>query len=136
MQSLANVWCYIMVIAKSSTPRPNNKERFEEFVGEIVQKFSDSYTYYCAVHQKRHPSDELAHNLQAIPLETQQFEFYLIINGHPMSWLTPVLDHLKKMMKKNLKLWGFNDACVKVVNEELAFSKDLIISYNERQPSK
>lgn len=126
----------LLIEAKSSTPRPNNKERFEKFVGEIVQKFSDSYTYYCAAHQKRHPSDELGHKLQTIPLEVQQFEFYLIINGHQRSWLPPVLDQLKKMMKKNLKLWGFNDACVKVVNEELAFSKGLIISYNEKQSSK
>ena len=126
----------LLIEAKSSTPRPNNKERFEEFVGKIVQKFSDSYTYYCASHQKRHPSDELAPNLQAIPLAAQQFEFYLIINDHKRDWLPPVLDQLKKMMQKNLKLWGFNDACVKVVNEELAFSKGLIISYNERRSSK
>jgi hypothetical protein len=30
-------------------------------------------------------------------------------------------------MKKALKLWGFDDACVKVLNEQGAMSKGLIV---------
>lgn len=116
-----------LIEAKSSTPRPQNKEQFVTFVGEIVQKFTDSYTYYTAAHQKRQQSDLVPPNLQSTPLARQNYEFCLIINGHLHEWLPPVLDQLKIMMKKTLKLWGFDDACVKVVNEQEALSKGLIV---------
>lgn len=48
----------------------------------------------------------------------------------------PVLEQLKQMMKKDLKLWGFNDACVKVVNEQGALNRGLIIGIEDRQSSK
>ncbi len=115
-----------LIEAKSSTPRPENVEQFLTFVGEIAQKFNDSYTYYNAAHQKRQQPDEVSHNQQSIPLARQNYEFCLIINGHPREWLSPVLDQLKKTMKKSLKLWGFDDACVKVLNEQGALSKGLI----------
>lgn len=116
-----------LIEAKSSSPRPQNSEQFVTFVGEIAQKFTDSYTYYNAAHQKRQHPDMVSLNLQAIPLARQDYEFCLIINGHKREWLAPVLDQLKIMMKKTLKLWGFDDACVKVVNEQGALSKGLIV---------
>lgn len=116
-----------LIEAKSSSPRPQNGEQFVTFVGEIAQKFTDSYTYYNAAHQKRQQPDLVAQNLQSIPLSRQNYEFCLIINGHQREWLPPVLDQLKIMMKKTLKLWGFDDACVKVVNEQGALGKGLIV---------
>ncbi len=116
-----------LIEAKSSTPHPQNAEQFMTFVGEIAQKFADSYTYYNATHQKRQQPDMLSQNLQSVPLGCQSYEFCLIINGHQREWLPPVLDKLKVMMKKSLKLWGFDDACVKVVNEQGALSKGLIV---------
>lgn len=116
-----------LIEAKSSTPHPQNAEQFMTFVGEIAQKFADSYTYYNATHQKRQQPDMLSQNLQSVPLGGQSYEFCLIINGHQREWLPPVLDKLKVMMKKSLKLWGFDDACVKVVNEQGALSKGLIV---------
>lgn len=116
-----------LIEAKSSTPRPQNKEQFVTFVGEIAQKFTDSYTYYNSAHQKRQQPDSVSLNLQSTPLARQNYEFCLIINGHPREWLSPVLEQLKIMMKKTLKLWGFDDACVKVVNEQGALSKGLIV---------
>jgi hypothetical protein len=64
---------------------------------------------------------------RVIPLARQNYEFCLIINGHKKEWLPPVLDQLKMTMKKALKLWGFDDACVKVLNEQGAMSKGLIV---------
>ena len=101
-----------LIEAKSSTPRPENAEQFLTFVGEIAQKCQQP--------------DEVSHNQQSIPFARQNYEFCLIINGHPREWLSPVLDQLKKTMKKSLKLWGFDDACVKVLNEQGALSKGLI----------
>lgn len=117
----------LLIEAKSSTPRPENEEQFATFVGEIAQKFNDSYTYYNSAHQKRQLPDEVSQNQQAIPLARQNYEFCLIINGYQRSWLPPVLDQLKRMMKRSLKLWGFDDACVKVVNEQSALNKGLIV---------
>ncbi len=116
-----------LIEAKNSTPQPQNEEQFVTFVGEIAQKFTDSYTYYNAAHQKRQQSDLLPRNLQSVPLARQNYEFCLIINGHQREWLPPVLDQLKVMMKKTLKLWGINDSCVKVVNEQGAFNMGLIV---------
>lgn len=118
-----------LIEAKSSSPQPQNVDSFQAFVGEITEKFSDSYTYYCAAHQKRQQSDTVPQNLQVMPLALQDYEFYLIIKGHRREWLPPVHDKLKVTMKKALKLWGFDDACVKVVNEQGAISKGLIVSY-------
>ena len=126
----------LLIEAKRSTPHPKNAKEFGDYLGEIVQKFRDSYTYYCAAHQKRHTPDVVARNLQLLPLSNQYFEFYLIINGHKREWLVPVLEQLKQMMKKDLKLWGFNDACVKVVNEQGALNRGLIIGIEDRQSSK
>ena len=116
-----------LIEAKSSSPRPQNSEKLATFVGEIAQKFTDSYTYYSATHQKRQQPDAVPQNLQSTPLARQNYEFCLIINGHPREWLYPVHDKLKMMMKKTLKLWGIDDACVKVVNEQGALSKGLIV---------
>ena len=55
--------------------------------------------------------------------------FCLMIFGHQTAWLPPVLDQLKKSMKKMLKLWGMNDAAVKVLNEHIALSKGLITNH-------
>ena len=117
-----------LIEAKSSSPKPQNAAQFEDFVGDIAQKFADTYTYYNAAHQKRQQPDILPQNLQSTPLARQNYEFCLIINGHQREWLYPVLDQLKIMMKKSLKLWGFDDACVKVINEHGALSKGLIVN--------
>lgn len=116
-----------LIEAKSSTPRPENAEQFVTYVDEIAQKFNDSYTYYNSAYQKRQLPDEVSQNQQSIPLACQNYEFCLIINGHRREWLLPVLDQLKRTMKKSLKLWGFDDSCVKVVNEQDALGKGLVV---------
>jgi hypothetical protein len=116
-----------LIEAKSSSPQPQNASTFLSFAEDIAQKFTDSYTYYSAVHQKRQQPDLVPQSLQSIPLARQNYEFCLIINGHKKEWLPPVLDQLKMTMKKTLKLWGFDDACVKVLNEQGAMSKGLIV---------
>jgi hypothetical protein len=116
-----------LIEAKSSSPRPANAGEFATFVDEIAQKFNDSYTYYNAAHQKRQQPDEVSQSQESIPLARQRYEFCLIINGHQREWLLPMLDQLKSTMKKSLKLWGVDDACVKVVNEQGALGKGLIV---------
>ena len=116
-----------LIEAKSSSPQPQNADSFLTFAEDIAQKFTDSYTYYCAAHQKRQQPDFVPQGLQSTPLARQDYEFYLIINGHKKEWLPSVLDQLKMTMKKALKLWGFDDACVKVLNEQGALSKGLIV---------
>lgn len=116
-----------LIEAKSSSPQPQNAGSFLLFAEDIALKFTDSYSYYCAVHQKRQQPDFVPQGLQSTPLARQDYEFYLIINGHKKEWLPPVLDQLKMTMKKALKLWGFDDACVKVLNEQGALSKGLIV---------
>lgn len=120
----------VLIEAKSSSPRlegdGSGNERLVKFVGEIAEKFHDSLTYYHAAHQKRQQPDMLPANLQSVALDRHDYVFCLIINGHEKSWCVPVQEKLKVTMKKMLKLWGLNDACVKVMNEGTALSKGLI----------
>lgn len=60
------------------------------------------------------------------------YEFCLNTLVHQTKWLPPILDQMKKHMKKMLKLWGLCDASVKIYNEQIAISKGLIVSYNNK----
>ena len=120
----------VLIEAKSSSPRPETNDMklsaLENYANRIAVKFSDSLTYYTATYLKHQLPDLLPPNIQAVPLAKQEYEFCLIIYGHRKSWLPPVLDQLKKSMKKTLKLWGLSDASVKVMNEQIALSRGLI----------
>ena len=123
----------MLIEAKSSFPQPqkngDDNSDFKNFAESIACKFSDSLVYYTATYLKRHLPDTLPVNLQAIPLSKHDYEFCLIIFGHKKDWLPPVLDQMKKSMKKMLKLWGIKDSSVKVINEHMALSKGMITGY-------
>lgn len=112
--------------AKKSSPRVDNRERFGEFIADICTKFTDSFAFYCAVHLRRHKGESLPQAMQSVALQKSQFEFYLVINGHNVAWMPPVMESLKREMKKMLKIWGIRDSSVKVINEQIALRQGLI----------
>jgi len=53
----------------------------------------------------------------------------LVICGHKIEWLPPLMDALKSRLRHTLKLWNISDAAVKVMNERMALDKKIIVSY-------
>ena len=47
-------------------------------------------------------------------------------NGHNVAWLSPIMEGLRREMKKMLKIWGIRDSSVKVINEQIALRLGLI----------
>ena len=119
----------VFVEAKLSSPSPVSKENFGEFTEEITRKFQDSLTFFNSVQQKRQGQEALPDGLKGATLKDTDYEFVLIVKGHPRNWLQPLLDQIKKCMKRSLKLWGINDASVKVMNEVIARDRGIVATY-------
>lgn len=108
-----------LIEAKSSAPRPGNKNDFDKFINDIAQKFRDTMTFYNAV-MLRHDGENVGNNLKAIDLRNADYQLFLIIHGHKEEWLPPVMDALKSKVRHLLKVWRIKDTSVKVINETIA----------------
>ena len=109
-----------LVEAKSSSPRQDNSpERFREYIGEITEKFSASILLFNAS-LLRHREEPMGENLRKEDLKKANYKFFLIISGHKKEWLPPILNALKREMRKTLKIWNIDDVAVKVINAERA----------------
>ena len=117
----------VFVEAKSSSPRKQNADRFEEYINDIADKFVHSLTFYNAV-RLRHPHEPLPLNIRKVDLQKAHYSFILVIHGHQMAWLPPLMDALKGKMRDVLRLWSISDADVKVVNDETALASHLIVA--------
>lgn len=118
--------CFIE--AKSSSPTPKSKENFDNFIGEIVQKFEDSILLYNAVKMKRHgeeASSEIPLNLNTVD-ENIRYRLYLVIHGHEREWMTPIQDELRNRLRHILKVWNIKDIDVQAINHDDAYDKGLI----------
>ena len=120
-----------LIEAKQSSPRPENQAKLMGFIEEIALKFSDSFSFYHAVHLQRHKDELLPTKLKKLSLCKSNFSFYLIIRGHRIEWLPPLQDLLRKRMKKMLKIWGVDDSNVKVINDDFARKRGLIAKGKE-----
>ncbi len=117
--------------AKSSSPRPNGKVRFNEFVAEITKKFADSLSVYHAV-LARHDDEPVPEGLRSINMRDADYQLYLIVYGHQPEWLVPLSDALKSQLRHVLKVWNVKDVAVKVINEKIAKQKGLISDFEHK----
>ena len=108
--------------AKSSSPK-NTGPRFEEFIGEIKQKFEDSLALY---HQIKAGTcgeaalKRLPINLLLTNVASDKYVVYLIIHGHREDWLSELSDALKDALRDVVRRWKMKDSNVKVLNDALA----------------
>ena len=109
----------LFVEAKSSSPQPKaeNKERFDEFIDEISDKFIHSFNMYLTSVLKRNLVDKIPDKLLNIELETAKFKFILIIKGHKIEWLQPLKDAFDRIMIDYNKIWK---SSVIIMNDEIA----------------
>lgn len=122
----------LLIEAKSSSPRPENKIKFDEFIDEISQKFIDTLLLFNALSIGRHGEAErnnLPTNIQQIPLANVQYAMYLIVHGNEIEWMEPILAALKLKLKHCLKSWNIQDINVYAINHETAKTKGLIKEY-------
>ena len=120
---------YISIIeAKTSSPRPANRDDFDKYIGEIKSKLSNSLHLFIAYHSNRHSSgfNELPNQFKVLPLEKIDFELVLVIRTIEDAWLRPVLDDLRPALKPLTKIWNISPTAIKVFNEAEARKHHLV----------
>ena len=118
----------LFIEAKSSTPRPQTEDKFVKFIGEITDKFAHSLTFYHAA-ILRHGGENMPKNLKEVNLSDVHYSFVLVIYGHKIEWLPPLMDALRSSLRNTLKLWNIPDVAVKVMNERMAWDSKIIARY-------
>ncbi len=121
-----------LIEAKSSSPKIDNEEKFQAFIGDIRQKFSDSLQLFSDIKSKVKGEEaflRLPVNLRNAQIPSEAYKIYLIIHGHHLDWLNGLTDALRKEMKDVVKEWNLRDSNVKVYNEQTALENNLIVAY-------
>lgn len=126
-----------VVEAKSSSPRPETQPNFTQFIDEIRTKLTNGLLLTVAARLQRHPaaSNDLPDRFNALDLQTQQFRFVLVINGHKREWLPPLQEALAKALKPVVKTWALPAMSVAVLNHEEAQRQGLILPAAETAPA-
>jgi len=120
----SKVW---IVEAKQSSPRPETKSDWDDFILQIQEKLTNALTLSVATCLKRHSTyEELPNSFQTLDLEKASFRLILVINGYPKALLPPLQDVLKKALKPTIKTWNLSATSVMVLNETLARKYKLI----------
>ena len=112
--------------AKSSSPRPtkDNVVRFDEFIGEISDKFIHSFNlYYCAILKRNENYSEMHNNFSQLDNSKIKLKFILVIKNHQIEWLIPISDALKKNLSYHSTIWKSE---IVVMNEEIAKKYELV----------
>jgi len=122
------VW---VIEAKSSAPNPqnNSQERFDEYLEEMREKFTNALMLGVAVCLKRHPNAhlELPDSFKTLDLATANFKLVLVINGKfEDKWLAPYQDALPKKLRTTVKTLALPPNAVVVLNETGAREHGLI----------
>lgn len=121
--------------AKPSTPNPNSRKRFDEFIDDIKQKFTDSLNLFEGIKKGQLGEDALMRlpvNLRNAEVPTKDYLIYLIVHGHRLDWLPGLQDALREALRDVVKEWNLRDSNVKALNEEIAKELHLITAYVSR----
>lgn len=118
-----------LIEAKSSTPNPKNAIDFDHFISGIMLKFRDTIAFYHAA-MLRHEDEPVGNELRMTNLKETNYQLLLIIHGHREEWLPPVMDALKSKLRHVLKVWKISDTDVKVINEQIAKDKNIIVDFD------
>lgn len=115
----------LFIEAKSSSPQEQTgKERYDEFITEIVEKFVQSFEIYHALRYNRYRTDmRIGEHLLQQEWDKVDIKFVLVIHGHKKEWLPPLREALMKKMREYLKIWK---STVVVLNDEMAMNYHLI----------
>ena len=121
-----------MIEAKSSSPQPKNKEKFDEYIAAIGHKFLDTLLMFNAIMLKRHEKDyrsALPYDIQSLDLGSMHYAIYLIVHGNQIEWMIPIQEALKNHLRHILSAWNIPDVNVYALNHDDAQAKGLIKQY-------
>jgi hypothetical protein len=104
--------------AKASSPIETDK-----FIGDISQKFLDSFDMYLAAFLKRKKCNEISKSLMQVSIEKAKFTFVLIIKKHKPEWSALLQGGVEKNLIRHRKIWG---SSIVVLNEEKATEKGFV----------
>jgi len=109
----------LLIEAKSSSPKPGNKEDFDSFIDEIYQKFTHSMDLYFSLVLKRlgDPNNDMPEYFKTTDYSAVKIKLLFVINGHKIEWLAPIADALRDKLKRQIKTW---DLGFVVINHEQA----------------
>ncbi len=126
----------LVVEAKSKTPHPENKPRFDDFIAEIKEKLINAFSLGWASCLKRHPKAEaeLPEGFKTLNLSQVDVKFILVVKGYPVEWLPPLQEGLGEALRSTIKCWAFTPNSVAVINDALARNYGLILSPNRGDP--
>ena len=121
-----------MIEAKSSSPQPRNRKKFDEYIAEIGQKFIDTLLMFNAVMLERHEKnykDELPDRIKMQDIGKLRYALYLVVHGNETEWMIPIQEALKIYLRHVLNAWNIPDVNVYALNHEDAQAKGLIKQY-------
>ena len=101
---------------KKSGGLPND---FEDYFNDIRDKMVNGLTLYFAARLKRHiaTEDKWPEPFRALDLSTTDFRLFLVIKTADESWLPPLNDKLKKVMRPTVATWALGPTAVEVLTE-------------------
>lgn len=123
----------VFVEAKMSSPNPQSKlegatEKFEDYIKSICNKFINAANLLNAGVFCRRPDvrGEIPASFTQEKLQKSEYKCILVIKNHEKSWLIPVQDALNREFSRN-PFWNiWSNVKVKVINESIARSKNII----------
>ena len=121
-----------LIEAKSSSPKPDNKENFDTFIEDIKEKFATSLCLFSEIRGKQHGQEafeRLPIRLQKYDLSDEQYGIYLIIHGNDESWMGGLQDALREALRDVIEQWNIDDVNVKALNHTMAKELKLIVDY-------
>lgn len=118
-----------VVEAKSSSPRPETKPNFDEFVAEIRDKLINAFSLTLAACLGRHDTadESIPVRFREVDWSGQEVKLVLVINGHRDAWLQPLKDAIEVALRASIKTWSFGPNSVAVINDKGAKKFGLIL---------
>lgn len=124
-QGASQIW---VVECKSSSPRPENSEGFEQFIQDVREKLENGLVLLIASILRSPSGDEpaLSAKFRSQDVGAARFRLVLVVNGHRREWLPPLQDSLRARLRVTAKMWRLDPNSVVVMNHDGARQHGLV----------
>lgn len=116
----------VFIEAKSSSPHPNNKSKFKEFINNVANKVIQSVWTIMALHLRHNTQLPL---LKSTDIKILPFIYILILKNHPDDALIDIKNSLEDTLRQAIQYqnWKSNPS-VFVFNEKMAIKYGLVVN--------
>ena len=119
-----------LIEAKSSSPRPENKEDFDGWIRGIKEKFSDSLVLFNDIKQKKYGEEaffRMPSKLRELSIDPDKYLIYLIVYENELEWMPGIQDSLREALRDVVEEWNLQDSNIKAINDKTALEMRLIV---------